>query len=196
MSDGFIYWYRTGWEPADAQVLLQTLEAGGLSLGNPVTGRITAITNGPDSWGEQIPVHRFSLAHSAGLTDVEEFNFQLWVNGDADVFTRLRRLRGDIVVAEFGLDGLRVDEREQAVRTIVSAIRSELVRSIGFVVDRLGVAEEVDWDSAVTTGTAQLHAWPDTLAVRPEVTAGLPELGGVERWEEPPLVVFGRRLPA
>lgn len=192
MSDGFIYWYRTGWEPADAQVLLQSLGAGELSLSNPATGRITRITNGPDSWGEQVPVDRDSLVNDAGLTDIEEVNFQLWVNSYADVFTRLRRLRGDVVVAEFGLGGLRVDEREQAVRTIVGAIRSELVRSIGFVIDRLGVAEDVDWDSVVIKGAAQLTAWPDTLAVRPEVTARLPELAGVECREEPPLVVFGR----
>lgn len=192
MSDGFIYWYRTDWEPADAQVLLQSLGARELSLSNPATGRITRITNGPDSWGEQVPVDRESLANAAGLTGIEEVNFQLWANSDADVYTRFRRLRGDVVVAEFGLDGLRVDEREQAVRTIVGAIRSELGRSIGFVIDRLGVAEDVDWDSVVTKGAAQLTAWPDTLAVRPEVAARLPELAGVEGREESPLLVFGR----
>lgn len=192
MSDGFIYWYRADWEPADAEALVQSLEAGGLSLHNPATGLITALANDPESWGEQVVVSREALTHAAGLSSTNEVSFQFWLDKDTDVYARFRRLHGATAVIEFGLDGLLADEQEYVVHCIATQIHNDLERSLAFVIDRLGATEEVDWDAVVTLGAAKLDGWPDTLALRSEAVARIPELVGAERREEPPLLVFGR----
>ena len=49
------------------------------------------ITNGPESWGEQVFVTEGALLKSAVELSGGELNFQLWITGGLDVFTRIRR---------------------------------------------------------------------------------------------------------
>lgn len=191
MSDGYFYWYRTGWVPGDAAELMRSLETSGLSLHNPANGLITALSSGPDSWGEQVPVSREALTHSAELDSIDQVSFQFWLNQDTDVYARIRRLHEAIVVIEFGLDGHTVEEREHVVQSVCTQVYNNLNRSLAFVIDRLGAAEEVDWDTVVTLGAAKLDGWPDTFGLRPEAAARIPELAGVEHRVQPPLLVFG-----
>ena len=195
MSDGFFNWYRTGWNPADAERLVHDLDAQGLRIDNPTTGLITQITSGPESWGEQEPVSRAQLVSNAGLSSAGEVNFQLWLSGDTDVFTRVRRLQGGAAVVEFSLDGLTLEEQECAIRAVSREIRAHPTRCIGFVLDRQGATEEVDWDGIIMSGADHLDSWPDTLAVRADVALRHPQLAAATGVEEPPLVLFGEVLP-
>ncbi|WP_158692751.1 hypothetical protein [Streptomyces roseochromogenus] len=195
MSDGFFHWYRSGWVPADAERVVQDLDAQGLRLNNPTTGRITQITSGPESWGEQVPVSRDQLMSNAALTNAGEVNFQLWLSGDTDIFTRIRRLNGGVTVFEFGLDGLSLEEQEHAIRAISRQICADLTRCIGFVLDRQGVTEDVDWDDVIMHGANHLDSWPDTLAVRPDISIRHPQLAAAKRMEMPPLILVGEMLP-
>ncbi|MDX3231063.1 hypothetical protein [Streptomyces sp. ME19-01-6] len=194
MSDGFFYWYRQGWGgAADARKIIGALEASGLQLGNPSTGMITFVTSGPDSWGEQVPTTRDMLIESSALLAAGEVNFQLWLDGESDVFTRIRALEGGAAL-EFGLDGLTAPEQERVIRAVMRALCGERDRCVGFVVDRRGVTEEADWDSIVLRGASLQHSWPDALGVRPEIAAAHVQLGQAEGRVEPPLVVFGQRF--
>ncbi|MFF9405773.1 hypothetical protein ACF1B0_09575 [Streptomyces anandii] len=195
MSDGFFHWYRSGWVPADVERLVRDLEAQDLRLSNPATGLITQIASGPESWGEQVPVSRDQFLSDAALTDDGEINFQLWLSGDTDVFTRLRRLGCGVVVVEFGLDGLSLQEQAHVVRAVSRVIHADLTRCIGFVLDRQGATEDVDWDDVVLSGASHLDSWPDALAVRPEILLRHPQLAAAQGTEMPPLILVGRLLP-
>ncbi|QLH24266.1 hypothetical protein [Streptomyces sp. Rer75] len=194
MSDGFIYWYRQGWGTSDARETIEALEGAGFLLGNPGNGLITLVTNGPDSWGEQMPVARQELIESAGLVAADEVNFQLWLNADTDVFTRIRRGESRSAVLEFGLDGLTVAEREWAIGAVARVLRGDLDHCVGFVVDRRGVTEEEDWDSVVWRRAPLTCGWPDILGVRSESVAAHIQLAQAEGYAEPPLTFFGQRF--
>ncbi len=193
MSDGFYYWYRVAHRGVSAERLVETLEANGVVLANPITGVVTTITNGPESWGEQVPVGRAQLLDSLALHSAAEVNFQLWLNGETDIFTRFRSLGGEITVAEFGLDGMTAAEVETAIFAVSQAVEADRGGTIGLVVDRRGVTEDVDWDGLMTGAATPLYSWPELLAVRPEVAARHPQLAQAQGETEPPLVVFGRR---
>jgi len=194
MSDGFIYWYRQGWGASHAQQIIEALEGAGFLLGNPGNDLITLITNGPDSWGEQMPVARQELIESARLVASDEVNFQLWLNADIDVFTRIRRGKSGSAVLEFGLDGLTVAERERAIGAVARVLRDDLDHCVGFIVDRRGVTEEEDWDAVVWRRAPLTCGWPDSLGVRSENVAAHIQLAQAEGYPEPPLTFFGQRL--
>lgn len=200
MSDGFFHWYRGAWSADSAKHLVATFEAAGITLANPSTGVITTITNGPESWGEQIPVGRSDLFTGLALRSVDEANFQLWLDGDTDVFTRVRRFDrllkpgGDEVVVEFGLDGMTAKEREAVIHAAWQAVVSDREDTIGFVLDRRGITEDVDWDGLVTGAGVRWDEWPDLLGVRPEVAARHVQLAQAVGRVEPPLTMFGTTL--
>ncbi|MDW6059736.1 hypothetical protein SAZ11_19225 [Streptomyces sp. FXJ1.4098] len=193
MSDGFVYFYRRQWGATHAGEVIGALEGGGLQLGNPRTGLITLIESGPESWGEQVPATRELLIESAGLLAAGEVNFQFWLNGESDVFTRIRPLKGGAVL-EFGLDGLTAPEQKHVIGAVVRSLCGDRDRCVGFVVDRRGATEEADWDSIVLRGAPLQHGWPDTLGVRPEIAATHVQLAQAEGRVEPPLVIFGQRF--
>jgi hypothetical protein len=120
----------------------------------------------------------------------EEVNFQVWLDGDTDVFTRFRSLGHGTIVVEFGLDGMTAEERETVVFAVSQVVESDRKETIGPVVDRSGRSEDTDWDNLVTGAGTQLDDWPDLLGVRPEVAAGHPQLARAQRHMDPPLLVF------
>lgn len=190
MSDGFYYWYRAARRAVSVERLVETLEGNGVVLANPSTGAITAITNGPESWGEQVPVERSELFASLALHSAREVNFQLWLDGDTDVFTRFRSLGDEATVVEFGLDGMTAAERETVIFAVSQAVEADRKDTIGLVVDRRGVTEDVDWDALVLGAATLLENWPDLLGVRPEVAARHPQLARLRGQAKHPLVVF------
>ncbi|WP_328873558.1 hypothetical protein OHT76_27670 [Streptomyces sp. NBC_00287] len=195
MSDGFFHWYRRTWSAGSAERVVEAFEANGIVLTNPSTGVITAISNGPESWGEQIAVERSELFAALELKFADEVNFQLWLDADTDVFTRIRRLdQADMTVVEFGLDGMTADERETVIRAARQAFARDREDTTGLVIDRRGLSEDVDWDGVMTGQDVRLDIHPDFFGVRPEVVARHPQLADAPGRAEPPLVVFSRDL--
>ncbi|MER5444870.1 hypothetical protein ABT052_00050 [Streptomyces sp. NPDC002766] len=190
MTDGFFFWYRQAWGQGAPASLFHSLERSGIRLANPATGRVTAITNGPDSWGDQVPVSPQQLAQAAELATDPEVNFQMWLDAQTDVFVRVRRLDGSAAAIEFGLDGLGAAQ-ESVIRAIAQAIRQTWNDCLGLVVDRSGDTEETDWDAVVLQGEPDIVRMPDTLAVRPETAARIAQLAGAGGRSVPPLVVYG-----
>ncbi|WP_189108931.1 hypothetical protein [Streptomyces camponoticapitis] len=196
MSDGFVHWYEGDSNSDPAESLVGALEEAGLSLGNPSTGLISSITNGPDLWGEQVHTERDELVRSVAavrLSGGGEVNFQFWLDGETDVFTRVRRPAGGVVtVVEFGLDGMDGAQQTQVVEAVRVAMGQRWAACLGFVIDRSGATEEEDWDGIVVDASARFTSWPDTLAMRAEIAAAHAELSTFPARQDPPLVVFER----
>jgi hypothetical protein len=195
MSDGFFYWYRQTWRPGDAAQVLQAMEQAGIRVANPVTQLVTTLTDGPESWGEQFVTDRDGLIAAADLTSADEVTFRLWLDGDTDLVTRVRRLRGTAAVIEFGLDGL-AERQEWAVTAIMKAVRGAWSDCLGLVVDRQGRTEEADWDVVVLFGSPVPDPWPDTLGIRQTVAARNPRFAATAGSIDAPLVILGAALPA
>ncbi|MFF1913375.1 hypothetical protein ACFVYE_17405 [Streptomyces sp. NPDC058239] len=191
MSDGFITWYHRGWGSVQASPLLHSLEGHGLALGNPSTGLITSSTNGPLSWGEQASVTREELIAAAGLSAISEVNFQIWLDGGTDVFTRIRRrCNSDVAVLEFGLDGMDKMQQAHVIYVVLSEIRKSRDACMGFIVDHSGATEDEDWDAIVLDASPWRENWPDEFALRQDAMRRHPELAGLDGRQESPLTVF------
>lgn len=175
MGDGFFFWYRDDWKADDADRVIRRLDGRGLKMRNPDTGNISLITNGPESWGEQIFVTEDELLKSAIALSGGETNFQLWFSGDVDVFTRIRRVSPDSVVLEFDIDALDFEDMEDVISAFIRpAIMDDATR--GFVADRFGRSEEVDWDAVMGGDAAPLAGLPDILGIRERDLGRHPEL--------------------
>ncbi|MFH9471538.1 hypothetical protein ACH4LT_30350 [Streptomyces clavifer] len=194
MGAGFFHSYHLGWTRVDARNLLGDLEAAGLRLTHPVTGRIVLDSRDPGSpgaGGTRSPVSRDQLLSIAGLERLDGIGVRLWVSHDLDVLMRIRRAGRRVVAVEFGLAGLPPEERETAVRAIRETVGRASVLCIGFVVDREGVTAGTDWDGVVVTGTAYLDGWPDAVAVREDIASRHPQLAVMESVGQSPWRVFG-----
>ena len=192
MSDGFYYWYRSARNAVSADRVIGVLEANGVVLANPATGGVTAVTNGPESWGEQVPIERAELLASLSLEAAEEVNFQLWLNDETDVFTRFRSMGSTMTVVEFGLDGMTASEKEEVISAVSQAVQTDRKGTVGLVVDRRGTTEDADWDSLVAGAPLPLDDWPDLLGLRLDVAARHPQLAAAQGRVEPPLMIYVR----
>ncbi|MFD9502056.1 hypothetical protein [Streptomyces sp. NPDC060035] len=194
MGAGFFHSYHLGWTRVDAGTLLGDLEAAGLRLAHPVSGRIVLDSQdpaSPGSCGTRSPVSREQLLSIAGLERLDGIGVRLWVSHDMDVLMRIRRAGPRVAVAEFGLGELPPRELENAVRAIRLTVGRASVLCIGFVVDREGVTAGTDWDGVVVDGTAGLDEWPDVLAVREDIATRHPQLAALEPVDQSPWRVFG-----
>ncbi|CAL9637842.1 hypothetical protein SUDANB15_06236 [Streptomyces sp. enrichment culture] len=192
MSDGFYHWYTGRQDRGGVERVLHVLETHGVRLAHPSSQVVTAVTNGPDSWGEQLPVERAELIGLLTLTDGTEVNFQFWLNERTDMFTRFRRLADGRMVAEFGLDGMWSTEQETAVRAISHVVDTDQGSTWGVVIDRRGLTEETDWAGVALGRPVEITGWPDALGVRPEAAARHPRLRSAQGVSRPPLVFFGK----
>ncbi|MEE1741784.1 hypothetical protein [Streptomyces sp. BE147] len=194
MSTGFFYSYHLGWTRLDAQTLLGDLEAEGLRLAHPATGRTVLVSQDAASAGARSPVTREQLLSIAGLQRLDEIGFRLWVGGATDVLVRVRRARRGAVAVEFGLGELPPEEQDRAVSAIRRTIGRASVLCIGFVVDRRGATSATDWDGVVIDGAAPLDEWPDVVAVREEIAATHPQLAFLDSVGHSPWRVFGNSV--
>jgi hypothetical protein len=192
MSDGFFSWYRDVWDGGEAARILKTLDRAGLHLTNSATGLVSLMTNGPDSWGEQVFVSQGQLIEAVGALVDGEVNFQLWISDEADVFTRARRLTGPRVVLEFYLDGLTIAEESEAAGALLRTLDTHRNGCVGFVLDRRGRTEEVDWDDWMAGNPVLVPVRPDKIGLRSEFQGRHPELSMVASVKRGNLVVFDR----
>jgi hypothetical protein len=192
VSDAFFHWYSASWSAGHPRALLQALEQENIRISNPGSGGISILTNGPESWGEQVFVSWEEFDSAASLAHANEVNFQLWLTDKTDVVTRIRRLQGGSVSIEFGLDGLLHDEQERVITSVAKVIRSWWPDCLGFVIDRRGPSLEINWDEVITKGQGDIDIWPvDALGVRQEIAARHPLLAREIGHLDPPLVIFG-----
>ncbi len=166
MSDGFLFWYESGWTPQHARERVAALEAAGMWLTHPSTGRITEISSEEASLGEQVDIDRVTLLRRPAVESETDFSFQYWIGVDIDVFCTIVRLAPDLVVQRLYLDGLTTDEIRFVVGIVADQIRAGAGRTLGLIVDKRGGSADEDWD-AIVAGA------PERVAVRANVV-GLP----------------------
>ncbi|WP_031083427.1 hypothetical protein [Streptomyces sp. NRRL WC-3549] len=195
MSPGFFHSYHLGWTRADALTLLTDLEAAGLRIAHPVTGRVLLDSHDPSSptgaGGTRSVVTREQFLSLSGLERLPAVGVRLWVRHDLDVLMRIRQAGDRAVAVEFGLDGLPLPERERVIRAVRLTVGRASVLCVGFVLDRTGVSAGADWDGLVVAGTAFLDGWPDAVAVREDIAARHPQLAALGSVVQSPWRLFG-----
>ena len=171
---GFIHWYENGWSAARADRTVARIESLGLTLSEPETQRAELLD-------------RLTLADSASV-DVE-----YWLDEETALYCRFRRVGEDVVAQEFDLDGLSTVEQHQLVTGIVELCNEDAANTLGFVVDRSGASQDVEWDDVVLGHPKIVTVRPDVLALPLELVDRLhPELNRLTGRPVGPLTVFDR----
>jgi hypothetical protein len=147
-----------------AQEMLHAWSRAGLAIKNPSTGKISLLSE----IGDQVHVSPSDL--EAALCGQVYASFQLWFTHSEDLYCRVRRVNGDLVVEEYGLDGL--DAAQVAtVRDAIDRRYAKLDRSadfLAFLEDYTDIVwETTDLDHLVRShlaegsrGTRLRQVWP------------------------------------
>ena len=183
MTVGDVAIYRRNWTPEQVLRRVDSLAAAGLELGHQRSGRITALSGEWETMGCQVEMTRESLlAAMAGLGD-KQFAFQYWVadDEDADVTCTLQRIGDEVVMEDFGLDGLGGETwkagQDKVIRLLLKEFLATGPDAVGLVVDRWGTSFETPISESVTGAAIPFLAVPELLVLRPEIAQQHPELG-------------------
>lgn len=160
MSDRFAYLYQ----PADKfrlGSLVGELSSRGITLENPVNGRVTALSEDGDQVDTTLDILERAVAKNEPLT------FQFWMTHHADVCCRIRHLGGNRLVEEYGLVGLNAEERNQVLSAVIERFQSKAVDddNLFLVGDREGFTFELDWDGFSLGGKYESALCPDVLGI-------------------------------
>lgn len=176
MSNGFVFWYESDWTPPRAVALLTGLDAAGLRLAHPASGRITALSGEDGTAGEQIDIDRTTLLERAAVDADQEFDFQYWIDVDVDVVCGIERLAPDLVVQRLYLDGLSFEQVRFVVAAVFDQIRTSARSTRGLIVDLTGGSGDEDWDGLVTGAPGRIAVRADVIALPGVVAVLHPEL--------------------
>jgi hypothetical protein len=171
---GFIHWYENGWSAARADRTVARIESLGLTLSDPQQ-------------------QRADLLERLALTDRAAADVEYWLDEETALYCRFRRVSEDVVAQEFDLDGLSTVEQHQLVTGIVELFNEDAANTVGFVVDRSGNSQDVEWDDVVLGQPRIVTVRPDTLALPAELVDRLhPELNRLTGRPVGALMLFDR----
>jgi hypothetical protein len=119
--------------------LARDMAVAGMSILRPVLGGVWLL----DHEGESIVSDVATLA--ARVDAGREQSFQWWLAENDDVYCRIRPV-GSLCVIELGMEGTTADERDHIGRALRSRFLSDPRRSVGWVLDPSGVAQDFAWD--------------------------------------------------
>lgn len=176
MSDGFLFWYESGWTPQRARDRVAALDAAGMSLAHPETGLMTAVGSAGASPGEQIHIERAELLSRAAVESETDFSFKYWIGVDIDVFCTIERLAADLVVQRFYLDGLTTDQTRFVVGIVADQIRAGAGPTRGLIVDQMGGSANEDWDAIVAGAQERVAVRANVVGLLRAVAAMHPEV--------------------
>lgn len=162
MADRFAYLYKKLLKVPDFQRQFDIFTQNGIELINPSTDSITSISE----YGEQLVVTAAWL--SSQVTAKQTVSWQWWLDGSTDIYCRSRVI-GDVLVEEYGLDGL--GERIEWVDLVL--LRWFLVSikdrtALGVVIDNEGATEDFDWDRFFLQDGGLGAEFPTLLGLRSE----------------------------
>ena len=171
---GFIHWYENGWSAARADRTVARIESLGLTLSDPQQ-------------------QRADLLDRLALTDCAAVDAEYWLDEETALYCRFRRVSEDVVAQEFDLEGLSTVEQHQLVAGIVELFNEDAANTVGFVVDRSGNSQDVEWDDVVLGQPRIVTVRPDTLALPAELVDRLhPELNRLTGRPLGALMLFDR----
>ena len=108
MSDRFARFYQP-MDRFDFLTLVDHWSTYGITLQNPHTHRVTAISVGGDQVETSPDLLKVTFSNSSPII------FQLWLNEDTDVTSSIRFLSSHRVVEEYELDGLLESEMDRVL---------------------------------------------------------------------------------
>ena len=157
---GIVAWYTSPLSSQSARRLLAALEAGGLKVVNPSTGRATSL----DQEGEQVDIAPTDL-EVALASPSQSLTFQLWLDGSTDVVCRSRPLKS-LVHHTFSLDGLTAEEAEVVIALVSGQVAAPGIETLALLVDRTSSWEDVNYDKIVLSKIPRKRNLPSTLLIR------------------------------
>ncbi|MBV8932920.1 MAG: hypothetical protein JOZ47_22670 [Kutzneria sp.] len=155
---GFIHWYEGDWSTWRAGRTVARIESLGLNLSEQIGLPEETVLSEQDA-------QRHALLTRLALTRTRTVDVAYRLDDRTALHCRFRRVDEDIVVQEFDLDGLSTIERNQLVRGIIELFGDDPASTVGFVADRSGRSEDVDWDDVVLGHPRIITVRPDMLAL-------------------------------
>ncbi|WP_154674339.1 hypothetical protein [Nakamurella lactea] len=171
MSYRFVYWYQSQWSAAAAVDLVEALEAAGWTLVSPSTGVISKLT-----LSGQVRMDRSGLLAAMALEgEIDDLHTDWWLDGGSgNVHYGIRRRSAGGVLHEFLLDGVR--DLDRVVHDLLDRIHDHAAETIGFVVDRDGASQDLDWDAVMAGADVPIDDVPDILGLTVELAELHPDL--------------------
>ena len=143
------------------RALVQEWSPEGVTLANPITHRITSLSDEGDQVETSPELLETALANGLPVT------FQLWLAGDTDISCHIRLLNDHRVVEEYALDGLYQNELDKFFQLIVRKFKMKAVEDANpfFVGDREGYTIVLNWDQLSVNGRYEDRTCPDVLGI-------------------------------
>ncbi|WP_206503044.1 hypothetical protein [Streptomyces chrestomyceticus] len=158
MAEGFIRWYR---ESAAVPVFAEQTElfaAHGIGLVHPVRGGAVVL----DAEGDGVLLHQEELGRLLSLR-IATLTMKWWFSADIDVVDEYAYEPLGCEVQTLWLDGLTPEQADTVETAVVAATKELPTPTRAVIVDRLGVGDPEDWDSAVLYDGEHLPAVYDRV---------------------------------
>lgn len=140
MSDKFAFLYQSSISDEEFNFLEKAFKKAGISLTNPATCKIHALTD----QGDVFFVSRKWI--SSKIQMKHPFSIQFWITDAIDIYFRLRFGEG-FVVKEYSLDGLK-EELDSIISILLEDFTHQACsKTFSYlVIDKIGVTQDFSWD--------------------------------------------------
>ncbi|MFI6056354.1 hypothetical protein ACIBCO_40645 [Streptomyces violascens] len=191
-SRGFFTWYASSTAAEVSISLVRHLETSGLSVVHPLTEN--AFGYGELNSGPSKPLlgGRDMVVSSLADEQYAEVTFQCWMGYDISLTGTVHRLSESVSKISFLISDVPVPDRENTVAALVRTLDQDLSNCLGFVIDRLGVSNDQDWDRILLTADEQITVWPDTVGIQRHLASAHNTPTGSAPADYGPLLVFQR----
>lgn len=193
LPDPFLTWHLAPLTVPAATLLLDRLEASGITAAHPRTGQ--AFGFGETTAGRREPLlgpARATLPAALGDGRRTTVEFLCWQGYDQCLTGTARRPGEKTQSITLRLRGMTGPEHEGVIAALTRTFDPEVLGCLGFVVDRTGATAAEDWEGVLTGAGPTFTVRPDTLGILRAHVPSHPELVGRASAPHGPLEVFHR----
>lgn len=179
MADGFIRWYRESGATSVFAEQVELFKAHGIGLVHPVKGAAVVL----NVEGDDVLMSQEALGRLLGLR-FASITMDWWLSADTNVIDEYEYQPHGCEIQTLWLDGLTLEEADTVEAAVVAAGTGFPTPTRAVIVDRRGIGDPDDWDSAVLYDGEELPVVRDRVLVREPLTEKLlrssPELRSEE----------------
>ncbi|MET9762870.1 hypothetical protein ABZ016_28155 [Streptomyces sp. NPDC006372] len=161
MADGFIRWYRESGATSVFAEQVQLFEEHGIGLVHPVRGAAVVL----DVEGGQVLMPPEEVGRLLGLR-ISSITMDWWFSADIDVVDSYSYEPLGCEIQTLWLDGLTQEQADTVEAAVVAAATGLPTPTRAVIVDRRGVGDPDEWDSAVLYEGEGLPVVRDRVLVR------------------------------
>ena len=161
MADGFIRWYRESGATSVFAEQVALFEAHGIGIVHPVKGTAEVI----NIEGDDVLMSPEELGRLLGLR-FASITMNWWLSANTNVIDEYYYQPFGCEIQTLWLDGLTLEEADTVEAAVVAAAAGLSVPTRAVIVDRRGVGDPGDWDSALLYGGEELPVIVDRVFVR------------------------------